>query len=330
MSEPHIIAFSILLLLLWSGAALTWLLRVAKDRARRVSTLVMLGFALALGPFAFSKNGDPPLRSPSPLAAATNALLLVEVRTNVVFDLSMPTNAAVHTPWLRRGASDDWFWLHSTNDFYRVGTNAVRSVRVSSRGTLAFPDGSLLEPFHAVLGIVPEPNWTNTPSRFWQAPAAGGGRLFTWEGAALDRDPATPVSFQAELRPDGDWIGRYDLPHPATDFAIASFGETALSVRGGVTNAATACRVNGVSVAETPLAEILRDATRFELVWRAAEGASDADPDGDGLTTRDELRRYGTSPKQADTDGAGLSDAADILLGSDPLDADEDDGDLVW
>ena len=239
MSEPHIIAFSILLLLLWSGAALTWLLRVAKERARRVSTLVMLGFAIALGPFAFSKNGDPPIRSSPAVAAATNALLLVEVRTNAVFDLSMPTHAAIHTPWLRRGASDDWYWQQGTNDFFCAGTNAVRSVRVSSRGTLAFPDGSLLEPFHAVLGLLPEPNWTNGPSCFWTAPAAGGGRLFTWEGAALYRDPATPVSFQAELRPDGDWFGRYELPHPATNFAIAAFGETALSVRGGVTNAAT-------------------------------------------------------------------------------------------
>ncbi len=71
------------------------------------------------------------------------------------------------------------------------------------------------------------------------------------------------------------------------------------------------------------LAEILRDATRFELVWRAAEGDPDADPDGDGLTTRDEIGRHGTDPKQADTDGDGLSDAAELLLGSNPLDADE-------
>ena len=165
MEESSVVAFSILLLLLWSGAALAWVLRIAKDRARRVSTLVMLGFALALGPFAFSKNGDPPLRSSPAVAAATNALLLVEVRTNAVFDLSMPTNAAIHAPWLRRGASDDWYWQHGTNDFFRADTNAVRSVRVSSRGTLAFPDGSLLEPFHAVLGVLPEPHWTNGPSR---------------------------------------------------------------------------------------------------------------------------------------------------------------------
>ena len=325
MEERRFVVLSVLLALVWGGTALAWLLHAAKDRARRVSTLVMLGFALAFGPLAFSKNGgDPPLRSGASAPSAPSvSLLLAEVRTNAVFDLSMPSNAVVHGPWLRRGASDDWFWLHATNALFRAGTNAFRSVRVSSRGMLAFPDGSRLEPFHAVLGVLPEPNWTNAPSRVWQAPAAGGGRLFTWEGAALDRDPATPVSFQAELRRDGGVVGRYDLPHPATNFAIAAFGETALAVRGGVTNAATVRRVDGAAIPETSLAEILRDATRFELVWRAAEGDPDDDPDGDGLTTRDEIGRHGTDPKQPDTDGDGLSDAAELLLGSNPLDADE-------
>ena len=326
MNDPRLIGFSVLLALLWSGAALAWLLRVAKDRARRVSTLVMVGSALALGPFAFSKNGgDPPLRSgPAAPSAPALSLLLAEVRTNAAFDLAMPAVVVVHEPWLRRGASDDWFWLHATNSLFRAGTNSFRSVRVASRGTLAFPDGSLLEPFHAVLGLPPEPNWTNGPSRFWQAPAPSGGRLFTWEGAALDRNPATPVSFQAELSPDGDLIGRYERPHPATNFTISAFGETAWSVHGGATNAATVCRVNGAPVAETALSEILRDVTRFELVWRAAEGDPDADPDGDGLSTRDELCRHGTDPKHADTDGDGLSDAAEIQLGSNPRNADED------
>ena len=324
MAESNIAAFSILLLLLWGGVAFAWLLHVAKDRARRVSTLVMVGFALVLGSIAFSKNGDPLLRSgaasPSPPAVS---LLLAEVRTNAVFDLSMPSNAVIHEPWLRRGASDDWFWVHSTNDLFRADTNTFRSVRVSSRGKLAFPDGSHLEPFHAVLGILPEPNWTNAPSRFWQAPTVGGGYLFTWESASLDRDPATPGSFQAALRQDGGMVGRYDLPHPVTNFVIAAFGETALSVRGDATNAATIFRANGATIPETSLAELLRDATRFELVWRAAEGDPDTDPDADGLSTRDEIRRHGTDPNQADTDGDGLSDASEILLGSNPLDADE-------
>jgi len=151
------------------------------------------------------------------------------------------------------GVSFAWL-LHAAKD------------RVSSRGTLMFPDCSRLEPFHAILGVLPEPNWTNAPSRVWHAPAAGGGRRFTWENAALERDPATPVSFQAELRPDGGMVGRYDLSHPATNFWIAAFDETALSVHGGVTNAATVRRVDGAAIPETSLADLLRDATRFELV----------------------------------------------------------------
>lgn len=45
------------------------------------------------------------------------------------------------------------------------------------------------------------------------------------------------------------------------------------------------------------------------------------DSDFDGLTDQGEIQRFKTDPAKADTDGDGYSDGEEILLGSDPLDA---------
>jgi hypothetical protein len=51
----------------------------------------------------------------------------------------------------------------------------------------------------------------------------------------------------------------------------------------------------------------------------------DPDPDGDGLTTEEELR-LGTDPRRADTDGDGLLDGWEVRYGLNPLSAVGDDG----
>ncbi len=45
------------------------------------------------------------------------------------------------------------------------------------------------------------------------------------------------------------------------------------------------------------------------------------DPDGDGLTNKQELIDYSTNPQVADTDGDGVRDGLEIQTGSNPLDA---------
>ena len=62
------------------------------------------------------------------------------------------------------------------------------------------------------------------------------------------------------------------------------------------------------------------------LVW-----AENIDPDGDGLTTAEELL-LGTDPYKWDTDGDGLSDGEEVLIyGTDPLNPDTDgDGLTDW
>ncbi len=58
---------------------------------------------------------------------------------------------------------------------------------------------------------------------------------------------------------------------------------------------------------------------------KSADGndGADADPDGDGLTNREE-QQWGTDPLNADTDGDGLNDGAEISRGTDPFRVDTD------
>jgi hypothetical protein len=55
----------------------------------------------------------------------------------------------------------------------------------------------------------------------------------------------------------------------------------------------------------------------------------DADPDGDGLTNRQEYSQQ-TDPKKADTDGDGYSDYQEYLDGFDPLDINSHPTNLTW
>ncbi len=54
-----------------------------------------------------------------------------------------------------------------------------------------------------------------------------------------------------------------------------------------------------------------------------------SDLDNDGLSTIDELTRYGTNPNRTDSDGDGLSDGKEILYHSDPLNIDTDGDGLL-
>jgi len=53
-----------------------------------------------------------------------------------------------------------------------------------------------------------------------------------------------------------------------------------------------------------------------------------ADSDGDGLSDGDEVKVFGTDPNKADTDGGGIGDGDEVGRGTDPLDADDDMGEM--
>ena len=336
-------------------------------------------------------GGGGGLRSAPPAPPPEPAFWLVEVRTEGVALRAEPTNSVEAAAWRLRGASEDGFWIECERPFFALGTNPVRRVYASASGALSFesaqhppigaplPDSAArsessphlettlpqrlggdasphleaaLVPFRAPLGLLPAAVETNAaPSRFWHAPAPGGGLLVSWENVLVDRLPGRRATVQAELRPNGDFTYRYDfadaLDPPATNFVIGAqagtnavnalyFGPLPEGAPGGAgwgSLSAPVWRVNGGASPQgepQSIADLLctngalRTPARFALEWRNTSGLDpNADSDGDGLPDWDEVFRHGTAPRRADTDGDGISDSAEVLAGANPLDADE-------
>ena len=148
MNDPRLIGFSVLLSLLWGGVAFAWLLHVAKDRARRVSTLVMIGFALAFGPFAFSKNGgDPPTRSgEAPSASAT---------CTVKFDANGGTGTMADQVFTRDVAGE-------------LAVNAFTKADCTFQGWSTAKDGAVVYADGASVKNLVEPGQTATLYASWK------------------------------------------------------------------------------------------------------------------------------------------------------------------
>ena len=302
-------------------------------------------------------RGVPPGPTPEP------AFGLVEVRTDGVALRTEPTNSTEATAWRLRGASEDGFWIERDEPFFALGTNPVRRVYASASGALSFESSrhpplgaplpqrlggdaspyleTALVPLRAPLGLLPAAVETNAaPSRFWHAPAPGGGLFVAWENVLVDRLPGRRATIQAELKPSGDFTYRYDfadaLDPPATNLLLGAQagtnGVNALALLGTNILSAPVWRVNGGA---SPPGEpqsivdllctngVLRTPARFALEWRNIAEIGDGDTDGDGLSDWDEVFRHGTDPHLADTDGDGLSDSAEVLAGANPLNADE-------
>ena len=265
-----------------------------------------------------SQSGAPALTASQ--FAAGFALLPVTV-TNAAPWLSVPSNAVIHPPWTRYGVAEDTFWLPATNWGFVLGTNAVDGAHVSSDGTLSFwwpkgtpraslmPDGgtlSFLAPLQADLGTVPP------QGRFWHAVTPSNSVRMTWQNVYAGRDTNSPVTFQAELFGNGDFTYRYAFTNA---LSLTNFVVGAQYNGGGETYA---------------LNDTNRLVNGLELHWRAF-GMLDpgvADHDGDGLSTYDEVMRYGTDPHNADPDLDGLSDLGEVAAGSNPYARDTDGDDI--
>ena len=302
----------------------------------------------------------------------------VAVYTNDVSFVAATSNAVELTTWRTIGGTEMGAWIESPNaPFFAIGTNLIARAYVSASGAVSFesmrrptigqllPDGTslpILCPLRTPLGFVPE-GWedrlpacpvtgderagspssqgsgTIECSRFWHDALPGGGRVFTWENALVDRLPNRRVSMQVEMRPTGDCVFRYDfqetLDPPATNFVIGAQmgtnGVNALSILGTNLLSATVWNVdgapvtNGVAIADLLCTNgVLRTPATFEIRWRNTSGLdSVTDSDGDGLTDWDEVFKWGTYPDIADTDGDGLTDGSEVGDGTNPLDADE-------
>ena len=309
-------------------------------RSRAAQVLIVLGGVFLVFAGGIKVGDPPlrgPGPAPAPASSLTTnqclaGFALVDADTNATFSLDAPTNAVVHTNWLLRGASRDAFAIESTDErpwSFLFGTNRLHRVWVSAGGTVSFsgpfdsatgplPDASApdhLAPFHAILGIVPASNWhllrtgngqpetengCECRSLFWHDTTEAGSLRLTWNNALLGRDANTPVSFQTELFPSGDFVYRYDI--------------------GGAvpTNAVIGAQNNGGGESWTNDSS----AHRVELFWRHFSGVEPgvADTDGDGLSDYDEVFVRGTDPARADSDGDGIADGIDL----DPNDCDAD------
>ena len=307
----------------------------------------------------------------APVAVYTNGISFVATSTNAIEVSTWRTIGGTEM--------GVWIESPTNAPFFVIGTTPISRAYASASGAISFesmrrppvsqplPDGTRLPvlcPLRTPLGFVPEANWpqlvgqdlqdyqdfpsTNNPVNpvnpvenpsFWHDALPGGGRVFTWENALVDRFPNRRVSMQVEMRPSGDCVFRYDfqdeLNPPATNFVIGAQmgtnGVNALSILGTNLLSATIWNVDGAPVTNgVPIADllctngVLRTPASFEIRWKNTSGLdSVADSDGDGLTDWEETFVWGTDLGIADTDGDGLTDGAEAGGGTNPLDADE-------
>ena len=243
--------------------------------------------------------------------------VMTRIGTGESFDFSAPSNAVICQDWRDFGAATDRIYLAMDNWSFRIGTNDVSRLRIHSFGKIeplirevngAIATNSWFAPFVASLGIVPQANWSllnesDRPSQVWYAITPEGSLLVTWQNALLGRASERPVSFQAELCPDGRFAYRYDLSRLGVDAVTNVLAGASFSGNCWTTNSLP---TNATSMAFYPLSE---------------SDAYDQDPDNDGLLTIDELFLYNTDPHNADSDYDGLDDGEELFTyGSDPLD----------
>ena len=246
---------------------------------------------------------------------------LVRAGTGEAFDFSPPPDAEVCEEWRRFGAAGDRqrvCLVDEANDGYAgfpFGTNVIRRLTVFSDGEarVATTNAAMtISPLKCVSGVLPASHWDRVggaPSQFWSVLTPSNSFVMTWQNVAFGRDPARPVSFQAELLEDGCMEFRYDLS--------ALVGGAASNVVAGARNGGRGAVFDELPAATTSL--------RFARIDPAL--ADDPDPDGDGVATADELFVYGTNPYESDSDRDGLGDCAEINeTNTDPNDAYSADG----
>ena len=231
---------------------------------------------------------------------------LVHSGTGEVFDFSPTPNAEVCEEWRRFGAADDRQRISLVDDAYDgyagfpFGTNVIRKLTVFSDGEACVATtnaSTTISPLKCVSGILPASHWGligGGPSQFWSCLTPSNSFVMTWQNVAFGRNPGCLVSFQSELYENGDMEFRYDL---------SALGD------GMVSNVVAGAMNEG---AGTTFDELPADTTSLHFARLDPTLADDPDPDGDGITTADELFTYGTNPYEADSDHDGLGDYAEI------------------
>ena len=253
-------------------------------------------------------------------------IVLSQIGTDETHSFEPISGAEVCDDWRRFGAATDWFrckWRMENEEWRMVlGTNVFDAVTVFSYGTVRPSMTNLttfVSPFQANIGIVPEANWhllspTTTAdnilhssfsilhSQFWQALTPSNTFVMCWQNVPWNRDVHYPFSFMIEFEEKGDITFRYDmsrLPDPVVT-----------NVTVGISNGGLGRTFNAIP----------RDVTSLKFAHLDPTRADDPDPDGDGLTTDDEVFEVHTDPYVADSDGDGIPDGID----DEPMNPDAD------
>lgn len=216
---------------------------------------------------------------------------LWQVGTNETWTFSNASNGVEVENWRRRGAVGD------RTAFLGGGYPFVRP-----DGVLDFEDMQV-DALGRTLGVVPEANWnllpaTARPSLVWMATNRWNDVLVGWRNLLLDRERDSPASVRMRVTDEGDVDIQYDL-----------------SSLSGDEDAFTARIARNGSVVET---NFNAQVTSLRFYKLRPEDYREADPDGDGIPTVDEVATYHTDPRLADTDGDGINDGDEIGAGSDP------------
>ncbi|MBQ7722131.1 MAG: hypothetical protein IJT64_04410, partial [Kiritimatiellae bacterium] len=276
--------------------------------------------------------------------------------TNETHDFTMPEGAQLAERIARRGAHRDGFWLFDafTNNIALSGLEAESPVWIQTDGTITvrspapglsieevalyttYSNITIYAPLQGTYGFLPASLWPDYyPSRTWTAVTDRGTRVITWENALLDRNPSSPVSFQAEFFDNGDIAYHYSSI-PTNTLSIGLYRHGTPSVIYGATGAGLdnlaqsfgeSLSTNGLSTFNLQLSTI-----RWSYIGDLSDGTGDFD--GDGLTDWQEVIQHHTDPREADTDGDGVDDGLEVRNGTDPLNPDTDndgipDGQIV-
>ncbi len=151
-----------------------------------------------------------------------------------------------------------------------------------------------------------------------------------WWEKKYGLDPYDPSDANKDKDGDGltnleEYKHSTDPTKPDTDGGGVNDGT---EVKGG-TGAEGTTEVKGATDPLNPLDDYSKDAEAWKKKYGIDPNDSavaNLDPDGDGLTNKDEAK-YGTDPNKPDTDEGGVKDGDEVKNGTNPLNPKDDDSD---